>query len=100
MAAAENACYSLSSCVAAATARARQELVSTGSVQTSTLGSLIGSIRSVCASFQLSRVKDVDNLARKSFMHASVRDAWEALAQAIAGGVNRPARSGFGCEWL
>ncbi len=88
MAAAEAACSSLAAAIAAATTRARDELSSTGSVQTSTLGSLIGSIRSICVSHKLSSVKDVDILARKSFMHASVRDAWEALAQAIKGGTN------------
>jgi hypothetical protein len=92
---AEAVCSSLAAAIAAATTRARDELSSTGSVQTSTLGSLIGGIRAICLSHQLSRVKDVDNLARKSFMRASVRDAWEALVQAIEGGISQRAKGVF-----
>jgi hypothetical protein len=85
MAVAQAACEHLASSISAATARASAELASTGSVKTSTLGSLIGAIKTSCSLFNLSSVKDVDSLARRSFMHASVRDAWEDLAQAIQG---------------
>ncbi len=85
MAIAQAACANLAFSISAATARAEDELSSTGSVKTSTLGSLIGVIKTTCSLLNLSSVKDVDRLARKSFMHESVRDAWEDLAQAIRG---------------
>lgn len=85
MAIAQAACANLAASISAATARASDELSSTGSVKTSTLGSLIGVIKTTCSLLNLSSVKDVDKLARKSFMHESVREAWEDLAQAIRG---------------
>ena len=85
MATAQHACANLASSITAATARALEELSSTGSVKTSTLGSLIGVIKSTCSLLNLSSVKEVDRLARKWFMHESVREAWEDMAQAIRG---------------
>jgi hypothetical protein len=59
--------------------------LSTGSVKTSTLGSLIGSIKASCCEHQLTSAKDVDKLSRSCFVHAGVRDSWEELAQAVKG---------------